>query len=160
MFLAKAGKCPKCGEFLYIHIDDGFPKYYVAKECLSDDCDYTENISDAYNEAMGLKELDRYKKIEYKNSKLVKDVLHKTNVPHIYWNTDDLIKHTIECPKCHMINNFNSTYSIEHKALICECLLCHTEFQLVDIDSQTGIGTSKIIKKDKLDTDIITKGYK
>lgn len=78
MFLAKAGKCPQCGEFLYIHNDKFSKYYYVIKECLSDDCDYTENISNAYNEAMGLKESDRYEKeTEYKNLKSVKDVLCK-----------------------------------------------------------------------------------
>ena len=65
---------PKCGEFLYIKKEamfwHGF--YQVSKECLSEDCDYKESISNSFNEAMGLKEpkssLDRINEIRDKTA--------------------------------------------------------------------------------------------
>lgn len=53
-FLFRAGHCPECNDFLMIDVTKDGEYYTAVKRCLDRNCNYTHDISRAFNEAMGL----------------------------------------------------------------------------------------------------------
>lgn len=53
-YLLRAGHCPVCKDFLFIDIEyrDGY--YDVQKRCISHECDYKVDVSDGFNQSLGL----------------------------------------------------------------------------------------------------------
>lgn len=147
MFLANAGKCPKCGEFLYIEQKGKRVNecYLVFKKCLSDDCDYSENISNAYNEAMGIKQSKLDQTTKEEPFVLPNDILKRDNYPYSFYKIDDVIEHEIKCPYCGSVDSFDINYEISIRELVYVCNECHTKFKLKDMDFSTGIGIFEII---------------
>lgn len=151
MFLANAGKCPKCGEFLIIkRTPYGYNNLYkVIKKCLS--CDYETNISNSYNEAIGLKEAIPeppyiINEMEKKQTPITNQKEPIRNLPYSYFKVNDVLEREIKCPKCGSVNSFDIIYNHEIRDLVHKCNECDTEFVLKDIDYSTGIGVAIIVK--------------
>lgn len=156
MFLATAGTCPKCGEYLYVEKEKyGFGNYYeVTQKCLSKTCDYQQKISNSFNKAMGLIEFDKKTK-EASEALVKKEVLRvkhyssSSPYPSAYWGIHDVIGTSIVCPVCHVINDYELDYSIELKSMVYKCNECGTEFMFTDMDVETKEGKIIILKKDQ-----------
>lgn len=156
MFLATAGTCPKCGEYLYVEKEKyGFNNYYeVTQKCLSKTCDYQQKISNSFNKAMGLIDFD--KKTKEASEVLVKEAVSKVKhysssspLPIGYWDINDVIGTSIICPVCHVIGDYEMDYSIELKSIVYKCNECGTEFMLTDIDTEAKEGEIIILKRDQ-----------
>lgn len=113
--LAKAGKCPKCDDYLFIEIRDKFMGYYqVYAKCLGEDCNYEYSVSNAFNEAMGLKKPpDPMQEIFSPSS----------NIPYKFWD----IEPQIDCPFCGSTQK-EKKYLPYRKAYLCTCLECGREY--------------------------------
>ena len=153
MFLATAGTCPKCGEYLYVEKEKyGFGNYYeVTQKCLSKTCDYQQKISNSFNKAMGLIEFDKKTKeaSEVFVKKAVSKVKHYSSsspLPIGYWDINDVIGTSIICPVCHIVGNYEMDYSVELKSIVYKCDECSTEFMLTDIDTEAKEGEVIILK--------------
>lgn len=55
-YIYSAGHCPVCGDFLFVDIYESEGDCYkVIRECVSTDCNYNVDVSDEFNEKLGLK---------------------------------------------------------------------------------------------------------
>lgn len=53
-YLSHAGHCPICNDFLFIDIEHVGGYYNVQKRCINHKCDYKLDISDGFNQRLGL----------------------------------------------------------------------------------------------------------
>lgn len=174
-FLLHAGHCPECNDFLYPDIlSNGDGSYTVVKNCMDRNCDYSLDISDLFNEGLGIntkKTKDKTDDVQVpprtgtlKNS--VPHVLKKdATIPSTYygigpvrhrnepdWVMVELRKILPNCPECMDYNwVVSSTKDIPRMRMEAQacCQNCHAVY---DISSYYGLVAFKeapdIIKRD------------
>lgn len=122
--LAKAGKCPKCGDYLFIEIRDECMGYYrVYAKCLGKDCNYEYSVSNAFNEAMGLKKPPDPMQDFLSSSSKKKIFSSSSNIPYKFWDVEP----QIDCPFCGSTQK-EKKYLPHRKVYLCTCLECGREY--------------------------------
>lgn len=176
-FLVHAGRCPKCHDFLYPDIsqnNDGF--YTVVKNCMDRNCDYSKDVSDLFNEHLGIRQEQHKSELKAEEDKVlvydcedekvkIEDSWSKpkikkgATVPLAYYNVyasersdDKLLEMLPNCPECMSLDWIvSSSFRVEHlrmEAQAC-CKNCHAVYDITDYYGLFAYGDcDDILKKD------------
>lgn len=160
-FVLHAGRCPECNDHLFPEIslqDDG--SYNLVKKCMDRNCNYKLDVSEDFNNHMGIK-TQPVKKEPKKRKEKKKEPVKIKNPGSVYWSlmTKDNLSNPMadapskvmrevseaigECPICHH-NEFdiNIEYKIEVKRYeaIGICENCQSVFDVTDFVAVAGYG--------------------
>ena len=103
LYVYYAGHCPECNDFLFPEIsmdDDGV--YTVIKKCMDTKCNYTLDVSEDFNNHMGVK----IPKKELEPVKKEAPSKFKDHIPFVYYDVgpaveiDNLINKLPNCQEC------------------------------------------------------------
>ncbi len=160
-FVLHAGRCPECNDHLFPEIslqDDG--SYNLVKKCMDRNCNYKLDVSEDFNNHMGIKTQPVKKEPEKRKEKKKEPVKIK-NLASAYWDINNtarffnpvpdappsVIKRLAEaigeCPICH---NKEFTISTNYHAEVrrheatAVCTNCNSVFDVTDFFAVASYG--------------------
>ena len=153
-FVYHAGRCPECNDYLFpeISVDDN-GVYTLVKKCMDRNCDYCLDVSEDFNNHMGVKKpkLEPVKK-EPEPLKKETSPKFKDHIPFIYYDVgqaveiDNLINKLPNCPECmgydweiSVSRDIRRRYmNAEARCSVCGCVFDVSDFFVVLFSDKLG----------------------